>query len=194
MKPKNIYLSGVGGQGIGLLSDVLTKACLTAGYNVRGCDTHGLAQRHGTVVSHLRIGDNLFTPQVLNGQTDLIVSLERLEALRAATTMLKKSGTVVYYDTVYQPIHVRMGKAEYPTIKELESVVETRKAQLVRVYIEDLNNPRMQNVALLGCLASVGAIEGVTKNTIEQALCETVPPKVLEANLAVFGNAVDCFE
>ncbi|MCP4605701.1 MAG: pyruvate ferredoxin oxidoreductase [Proteobacteria bacterium] len=194
MKPMNIYLSGVGGQGIGLLSDVLTKACLAAGYDVRGCDTHGLAQRHGTVVSHLRIGDHLFTPRVPIGQADLIVSLERLEALRAAAAMLRKSGTVVYYDAVYQPIRVRKGEAEYPTAKELESVVKTRKGKLVRVYFEELGDPRMQNVALLGCLAAAGAIEGVDENIIEQALRETVPPKVLEANLSVFNNAVNCLK
>ena len=64
MKSLNIYLTGVGGQGIGLLTKILTRACTIAGYRVRGCDTHGLAQRGGTVVSHLRIGDELFIPRV----------------------------------------------------------------------------------------------------------------------------------
>ncbi|GAG76749.1 unnamed protein product, partial [marine sediment metagenome] len=107
MKPMNIYLTGVGGQGIGLLSDVLALACVRAGYRVRGCDTHGLAQRGGTVVSHLRIGDSLFGPRVPPGQADLVVGLERLEALRAARAMLKSGGRLLYYDAVYQPIHVR---------------------------------------------------------------------------------------
>ena len=64
MKPMNIYMAGVGGQGIGLLAEVLTRACVAAGYNVRGCDTHGLAHRGGVVVSHLRIGKDLLGPRV----------------------------------------------------------------------------------------------------------------------------------
>ncbi len=188
MKPRNIYLAGVGGQGIGLLASTLTKACLLAGYRVRSCDTHGLAQRGGTVISHLRIGDELFTPRVPPGQADIIIGLERLEALRASATMLKPSGTVLYYDAVYQPIHVRMGLAEYPAAKQLEAVVRKRGGQLERVFLEDLLDPRMQNIALLGRLAALGAIEGVTKEVLEQALRENVPPKVLEPNLAVFSK------
>ena len=68
MKSMNIYLCGVGGQGIGLLSEVMIRTALSAGYNVMGADTHGLAQRGGTVVSHLRIGPEVFTPLVPEGQ------------------------------------------------------------------------------------------------------------------------------
>ncbi len=188
MNPKNIYLAGVGGQGIGLLASTLTKACLLAGYRVRSCDTHGLAQRGGTVISHLRIGDDLFTPRVPPGQADIIIGLERLEALRSAATMLKPSGWVLYYDAVYQPIHVRMGLAEYPVAEQLEAVVQKRGGRLERVFVEDLLDPRMQNIALLGRLAALGAIEGVTTDVLEQALRENVPPKVLEPNLAVFNR------
>jgi indolepyruvate ferredoxin oxidoreductase beta subunit len=190
MKDKNIYLCGVGGQGIGLLADTLARACLAAGYKVKGCDTHGLAQRHGTVVSHLRIGDELFTPRISPGQADLIVGLERLETLRAVVTMLKKSCAVVYYDAVYQPIHVRMGEAKYPSPADIEAVVKERGGKLVRLFFDDLSDPRMQNVVLLGALASMSAIEGVDQAVVERALTETVPKKALEENLAVFERAL----
>lgn len=189
MKSMNIYLAGVGGQGIGLLSGVLTRACLIAGYRVHGCDTHGLAQRGGTVISHLRLGENLFTPRVPPGSADVVIGLERLEAHRAATAMLKKSGTLVYYDTVYQPIHVRMGEAKYPTAKELENVVRNLNGRLERVLIEELKDPRMQNIALLGRLAGIEAVEAVSTQVLEQALRETLPAKILDANLAVFASA-----
>jgi indolepyruvate ferredoxin oxidoreductase beta subunit len=189
MKAMNVYLIGVGGQGIGLLADVLTRACLEAGYNVKGCDTHGLAQRHGTVISHLRIGERLYTPRVPPGRADLIVGLERLEALRAAGGMLVEGGTVVYYDTVYQPIHVRMGEVPYPEVEEIEAVVASRSGRLERVYLDDLADPRMQNVALIGRVAAAGVIPGVTAAILEQALRETVPSKVLDENLAVFERA-----
>ena len=100
MKPMDIYLCGVGGQGIGMLAEVLAQACIDAGYEVRGCDTHGLAQRHGTVSSHLRLGSDAYTPQVSPRQADLVLSLERLEALRATHSMLKpggwRSGWIIY--------------------------------------------------------------------------------------------------
>jgi indolepyruvate ferredoxin oxidoreductase beta subunit len=81
-------MSGVGGQGIGLLSEVLTRAFYKLGKKVKAVDTHGLAQRGGSVVSQLRIGDQVFSPLISPGKADIILSLERLEALRAMAEML----------------------------------------------------------------------------------------------------------
>lgn len=189
MKPMNVYLCGVGGQGIGLLAEVLARACLAAGHAVHGCDTHGLAQRGGIVVSHLRLGERLHTPRVPPGEADLVVALERLEAARAAATMLAAGGMVVYYDTVYQPVHVRMGRADYPGPAQLEQAVAARGGRLERVFLEDLPDARMQNVALLGRLAAVGAVEGVTPAVVRRALEEVVPPRARDANLEVLGKA-----
>lgn len=190
MKTMNIYLCGVGGQGIGMLSDVLALACRQAGYQIKGCDTHGLAQRHGTVVSHLRVGDRLHVPRVPAGEADVVVGLERLEALRAASSMLKESGTLVYYDSVYQPIHVRMGVEKYPPAEELEAVAREKKVELHRVYLESLTDPRMQNVALLGRLASLEVIPKVGVDVVENALKQKLPEKIMEMNLAVYRQAL----
>jgi len=190
MNAMNVYLCGVGGQGIGLLAEVLTQACLAAGYPVHGCDTHGLAQRHGTVVSHLRIGGNVFTPRITPGTADAVIGLERLEALRAAERMLKPGGSVAYYDTVYQPVHVRLGLFHYPTAEDLARVVEERGGRLERVYLDDLPDPRMQNVALLARVGQKQIIPGVDSAVIERALRDGVPPKALEANLEVLRRAL----
>jgi indolepyruvate ferredoxin oxidoreductase beta subunit len=189
MKPTNVYLIGVGGQGIGLLSEVLSQACLAAGHAARGCDTHGLAQRHGTVVSHLRLGDRPYPPRVPPGQADLVIGLERLEALRGIVSMLKPGGTAVYYDTAYQPVHVRTGEAPYPSAADLQQAVDDRDGTLERVLLDGLDDPRMQNVALLGRIVARGLIEGVTAELTEAALREAVPPKALDANLEVFRRA-----
>jgi indolepyruvate ferredoxin oxidoreductase beta subunit len=186
---RNIYLCGVGGQGIGLLSEVLGQACLAAGHTVRGCDTHGLAQRHGTVVSHLRLGPAALVPRVPAGRAHLVVGLERLEALRAVKPMLEEGGTVVYYDTVYQPISVRMGQHRYPDAADLEAAVAARGGRLERVFFEDLADPRMQNVALLGRVVGTGVIEGLTAAIAETALAAAVPARLLDENLAVFRRA-----
>jgi indolepyruvate ferredoxin oxidoreductase beta subunit len=185
----NIYLCGVGGQGIGLLSEVLGQACLAAGHAVRGCDTHGLAQRHGTVVSHLRLGPAALMPRVPEGRAHLVVGLERLEALRAVRPMLGPGGTVVYYDTVYQPIHVRLGQHRYPSAADLESAVGAKGGRLERVFFEDLVDPRMQNVALLGRVVGTSLIEGLTPAVAEAALSAALAARLVEQNIAVFRRA-----
>jgi indolepyruvate ferredoxin oxidoreductase beta subunit len=189
MSALNIYISGVGGQGIGMLSEVLSRACLDAGHRVTGCDTHGLAQRGGIVVSHLRLGEGALTPRVPEGAAQVVVALERLEALRAATTMLASGGTVIYYDAVYQPIHVRMGQAGYPDAGALERAVARKGGRLERVFVEGLEDPRMQNVALLGRLAAIGAIDGVGREVMRKALEGSIPKAAMEANAAVFEQA-----
>ena len=186
MRALNVYLCGVGGQGIGLLSDVLSHACQAAGHFVRGCDTHGLAQRGGVVISHLRLGDRIFTPRVPLGEAGLVVALERLEGLRAAVSMLATSGLLLYYDTAYQPLHVRLGRAVYPTADDLAACVAHKNGRLERVFVPDLPDPRMQNIALLGRLAALQAIDDVSAAEIERALQQILPPKLLPANLALF--------
>ena len=188
MKALNIYLCGVGGQGIGLLAEVLGQACLVAGYTVKGCDTHGLAQRGGTVVSHLRIGERLHAPLVPPREADLVVSLERLEAIRALNDMLRPGGTVVYYDSVYQPIHVRMGLDTYPAPEAVEAAAAPLQARVERVSLPALPDPRMQNVALLGRVAALGLIEGVGLPQIDEALASFVAPRLLEANRQVLAE------
>ena len=189
MRSYNIFMIGVGGQGIGVLSEVMIQACLAAGHRVKGVDTHGLAQRGGIVRSHLRLGDRALTPRIGPGEADLALGLERLEALRAGVEMLREGGTVVYYDAEYQPIHVRMGKAQYPSADDVAAAVAARGGHLERVYLEDLADPRMQNTAVLGRLASLDLIEGVSRAHIEQALRDVLKPSALEANLAVFERA-----
>jgi indolepyruvate ferredoxin oxidoreductase, beta subunit len=188
VKQLNIYLCGVGGQGIGLLAEVMIQACVKAGLQVKGVDTHGLAQRGGIVTSHLRLGDGVFSPRVPPGQADIVVGLERLEAYRATVEMLKDGGTVIYYDCEYQPIHVRMGRAQYPTAAELDSVARERHARVERVQM-DLSDPRMQNTALLGRFAALELVPGLTAQLVEGQLRDIIPAGALDENLAVFRQA-----
>ncbi|MDZ7816133.1 MAG: 2-oxoacid:acceptor oxidoreductase family protein [Planctomycetota bacterium] len=183
----NIYLCGVGGQGIGLLSEVMFRACNYASYKVHGCDTHGLAQRGGSVVSNLRIGDRVFTPLISEGQADLIVALEMLEGYRAASKMLKEGGTLLYYDARYQPIDVRMKKNEYVTEEQIRRLVESRNGSLVR--LKRLNSRLlMQNVVLLGNIVKLGLVERLEKEHVSRALEEMLPSNVRELNMKVFNS------
>jgi len=99
-----IFIIGVGGQGIGVLSELLLRACDYCGYKVKSVETHGLAQRGGTVSSHLRLGTNVYSPIIMSNSADMVVSLERNEAMRGMNDQLKDNGTLVYYDTSWQPL------------------------------------------------------------------------------------------
>ena len=188
MKDMNIYLCGVGGQGIGLLSEVLFRACHYAGHKVHGCDTHGLAQRGGSVVSNLRLGDSIHTPLVSDGEADLIVALEMLEGYRAAAKMLAKGGTLLYYDARYQPIDVRMKKNVYVTEQEIHRTVDSRDGNVKKLKDPDLPDPRMQNVVLLGQIVKMELVEGLAKDHVERALNEVVPASAREVNIKVFNS------
>ena len=185
----NIYLCGVGGQGIGLLAAALAQAADRAGLKVLACDTHGLAQRGGVVSSHIRLGEDALTPLVPEGGADLVLALERLEAWRGAAQYLKKGGKVLYYDTAYQPVSVRMGQAAYPSAEEVEKEILALGGETWPVALPDIQDPRMQNSALLGRLAAMNAVPGLEAAGIEEVLKEIVPAAALEENLKIFRSA-----
>ena len=182
----NLYLCGVGGQGIGLLTETLGQACLAAGHVIHGCDTHGLAQRGGTVISHLRLGQGVFTPRIPEGEAHVVIALERLEGLRGAQNYLRKGGALLYYDAVYQPVAVRTGQASYPDVAAIDAAVAEKNGVAHRVFVEGLADPRMQNSALMGRLAALELIPGVDVAVTEAAIRSAAPPAALDANLAVF--------
>lgn len=186
----NIYLCGVGGQGIGVLAAALANAADRAGLKVIACDTHGLAQRGGVVSSHIRIGADALTPLCPEGAADLVIALERLEALRGALQYLKKGGKAVYYDTAYQPVSVRRAEAPYPSVEEVASQVAALGGEAHAVNLPDVADPRMQNSALLGRVAALGVIPGVPAGVIEEVLKEIVPPAALQENLRLFAAAL----
>ena len=126
---------GVGGQGIGLLSEILIRAADAAGLPVVGCDTHGLAQRGGVVVSHLRIGAGAHSPLVEDGAADLVLALERHEALRALRSMLREGGSMVWYDASWQPLDVRRGLAAEVTAGDIDAEARARAITAHRVSV-----------------------------------------------------------
>ena len=183
----NIYLIGVGGQGIGLLSEVIIRACDYAGYHVRGVDTHGLAQRGGTVISHIRIGQGVYSPLIQTHMADLVVALERNEALRGLNEYLKDRGTLVYYDALWQPLSTRLGKTEKLEGQVISEACNLRNIREIKVFREDLDDSRMQNVAVISEMAKLQLIPAVDRVHYEEALKDLMAGKVLEKNLAVFG-------
>ena len=182
----NVYLSGVGGQGIGLISEVMQRSVDHAGIKALGVDTHGLAQRGGIVASQLRIGDSIHSPMVSRGKADLVVALERHEAVRAAGEYLKKNGTLVYYNTSWQPLPVRMNKAEEIQTAQVAEFCQSNGFRVIEVYQSDLPDPRMQNMALLAAICRNHLLAGVRKEHYIAAMRDLMSGKMLEANLGLF--------
>lgn len=186
MEGFNIFLIGVGGQGTGLLSEVILRAADHANLRVKAVDTHGLAQRGGIVISQVRIGEKVFSPLIASGQADLVLALERHEALRGTLTALKYQGTLVYYDTVLQPLFVRLNQAEETRNEEIARVCVAKKIRLFRVYQKDLPDVRMQNMVVLARVAGRRLIPKIEVDHYLQAMDDLMAGEMLKANLAVF--------
>lgn len=180
---KNIMIVGVGGQGTLLTSRILGKLATRAGYDVKLSEVHGMAQRGGSVVTFVRYGDNVAEPIVEEGQADVLIAFERLEALRYIH-FLKKDGSVIVNDWRIDPITVVTGVAQYP-----ENIIDTLKEKRNTIVVEateeakKLGAPRTFNVIVLGAAAKyMGFDKEEWLNVIET----TVPPKTIEINKKAF--------
>lgn len=186
MKFFNIYITGVGGQGIGLLSEAMLLAGDNAGLDVRAVDTHGLAQRGGTVESFLRVGKDIFSPLIPPGKADLVVALEINEALRGMEKYLRADGTLIYYRTEWQPLEVRLNRKGTITPEVIKEEAAKRNIRVIEVFEKDLPDTRMQNVVVLANIVKHSIIPGVSKDHYIKALESSLKGNVLAKNLEIF--------
>lgn len=184
MKTTNILLSGVGGQGVILASKILSEAALVQGLDIKQSEVHGMSQRGGSVVSHVRIGDKVHSPLVPDGQCDLLVGFEPLEALRYAH-LVKADGAVLYNVDRVNPSTVSAGLAEYPADLEqrFQSFPCTKVALPAGDLAEKAGNRRSANVVLVGALAQR---LGFPAEVWQKALAASVPAKILALNQEAF--------
>ncbi|HMA59074.1 MAG TPA: 2-oxoacid:acceptor oxidoreductase family protein [Halanaerobiales bacterium] len=184
----NIYMIGVGGQGIGLLSEVLIRAADYADLNVRGVDTHGLAQRGGTVQSHLRVGAGIYSPLIQKGTADIVIALERTEALRGIQNYLKPAGTLIYYNTSWQTLDVRLENTDEVKKEDITRAADKLEAEVIEVYKEDLTDARMQNVVLLAEVFRQDLLPDIKKEDYIKALKDLMQGEKLKTNLKLFNS------
>ncbi len=182
----NIYLAGVGGQGIGLLSEIILRAGDHAGLPVKGVDTHGLAQRGGIVKSQIRIGRDVHSPLIPDGEANLVLALERHEALRALNLALKDGGTLVYYNAVWQPLDVRLGRADEVAETTLAEEARLRNISVFKVFDPILTDARMQNMVMLAVIAGNDLVSGVGPDHYRQAMEDLMTGTMLYRNQALF--------
>lgn len=177
---KSILFVGVGGQGTILASKILTEGLLKNGYDVKMSEVHGMAQRGGSVTTHVRFGEKVYSPLIERGKADAIVAFEKIESVRWLP-FLKKEGYIVVNDYEIHPVPVLIGEEEYP-----EDVEKKLKASVPNTVIfnaakiaEELGNIKSQNVVLLGALIKVLKLEYINWNDV---LSDAVPSKSLEIN------------
>ncbi|MEL7562292.1 indolepyruvate oxidoreductase subunit beta [Dehalogenimonas sp. 4OHTPN] len=186
MKTQNILIVGVGGQGVVLASNLLAEAALSAGYDVKKTDTLGMAQRGGSVVSHLRFGEQVASPLIAAGEADLLIAFEKLEAIRWGH-FLKTDGAAVVNDLAMPPLSVTLGSDVYPCDAEIVTALKrfTPEVHLVpgTATASRLGNAKMVNTVLLGYASNflpIGAER--LASTLEAGL----PPKLRQPNLVAF--------
>lgn len=183
METKNIMIVGVGGQGTLLTSRILGGIIMDAGYDVKLSEVHGMAQRGGSVVTFVRYGDKVAEPIVEEGQVDVLIAFERLEALRYAH-YLKEDGVVIVNDWRIDPITVVTGVAEYPE-NIIENLSKNHKVYSMNAMDEaiKLGNSRTFNVIILGLAAKYMDFD---KEAWLSIIEKTVPPKTIEMNKQAF--------
>ena len=183
METKNIMIVGVGGQGTLLTSRVLGGITTKAGYDVKLSEVHGMAQRGGSVVTFVRYGEKVNEPIVEEGQADVLIAFEKLEAMRYAH-YLKKDGVIIVNDQEIAPMTVVTGMAEYPegileTLREKHNVVSIDAMEEAK----KLGNTKCFNVIILGVAAKS---MDFTKEQWLDVIAETVPAKTVEMNQKAF--------
>ena len=189
-KTTNILLAGVGGQGILLASEVLSEVVLLAGLDVKKNEIHGMSQRGGSVVSHVRYGEKVYSSIIPEGEVDILFSFEMLETCRYLP-LLRPNGRVVMNDWKIAPPSVALGKQLYPA--DLAETIRRQHPATTVVNGLELalaaGNSKTVNTVLLGALSQTLDFDPQLWQT---ALRKMIPERLLEVNLKAF--ALGCGE
>lgn len=184
MKTVSVMIVGVGGQGSLLASKLLGRLLVDEGYDVKVSEVHGMSQRGGSVVTYVRFGDKVYSPIITEGEADIIISFEKLEAGRYAK-FLKKDGKIVVNAQQIDPMPVIIGAAEYPegVLDELTSKGISIDALDALALAEQAGSSKAVNIVLMGKAAKYFDIP--YENWIT-AIENTVAPKFVEMNKKAF--------
>lgn len=184
----NVLIAGVGGQGNLLSSEVIATAAVQEGFKVRVADVFGAAQRGGSVLSHIRIGEEVHSPIIRNGGTNVLLGLEPVECLRVSRLLSPSCTAIVNTRPIY-PRDVSIGEFTYPSIPEITSLLRRLVKNLICrdfVKIADAaGDSRALNVVMVGSLAGVELLP-IKKEQFLEAVTEIVPKRTVEINIKAF--------
>ena len=186
METKNIMIVGVGGQGTLLASKMLGYVLLEQGYDVKVSEVHGMSQRGGSVVTYVRYGDKVYSPVIDEGEADIILAFEQLEAARWLS-FLKPGGKIIVNTQKTEPMPVIIGAAEYPEdlIDKMKAAGADVDARDFLAMAEEAGSSKAVNIALMGCLSTY--FDNIGEEVWQKALEANVPPKFLELNKKAFA-------
>jgi indolepyruvate ferredoxin oxidoreductase, beta subunit len=183
---KSIMLVGVGGQGTILTSKILTEGLIRAGYDVKMSEIHGMSQRGGSVTTHIKYGEKVYSPIICKREADVVVAFEKVEALRYLD-QLKSGGTIIINDLEIDSQSVQSGSEAYPTdvIGNIEKTVEhVIKINAMKIA-EEVGNSKTQNIVLLGVLVNSLGLQSIDWTDVMKDL---IPSKMLDVNTKAFAQ------
>jgi indolepyruvate ferredoxin oxidoreductase beta subunit len=192
MKPYNIYISGVGGQGIIKTSTVIGEAAMKSSMPVVMSEVHGMAQRGGGVSTEMKIGE-AYSPIIENGSADILISFEPIEALRAIPKISCKTFVVVNKSPIY-PFNLKESAISYP---EVEIILEELDNKSMKVFALDADEIARESGHILSMnmvmLGSATAVNGfpIKKDVIIDSMVANLPEKSLNINLMAFEKGFD---
>jgi indolepyruvate ferredoxin oxidoreductase, beta subunit len=185
----SMLLAGVGGQGILLASDIISRTIMKSGLDVKKSEVHGMAQRGGCVTSHVRFGRKVYSPLAESGSIQTLVSFEKMEALRYLKLLKENAAIIVNTEEIYPPA-VNMGDMPYP-----ENAIDFLKKNYGKVtsfnaaeLAQKAGNIKTANVVLLGALSNLMNIDqSIWQNVIKKSF----PEKLIKVNLAAFQMGIN---
>ena len=186
MQKFDLVIVGVGGQGILLTSNILGKAAMAEGCMVKVSEIHGMSQRGGSVITHVRVGEDVHAPLVMTGKADFLVGFEALETARAAP-FLKPTGIVITSSQQILPMPVITGAAAYPSQPQASFTQRVESVDALALARE-AGSPKAVNLVLLGMLSRH---LWFSKDTWKQAIEASVPGATYPVNLTAFEMGAD---
>ncbi len=184
----DLVFSGIGGQGVVVLSDIFCEAALLDGFDVAKAEIHGMAQRGGSIVAYARIGEKVESPLIERGKADIILGFEILETARALP-MLKPGGTVVMNMKYIPPTCTLQGLAAPKKTADLVNMIRGKALKVYEVdgiaIADKLGNPLVVNTVLLGALSALPE-NPINKEAFEKAIVSRLKEKYQDINLKAF--------
>ncbi len=185
----SILFAGVGGQGILRASDIICEVIMDAGLDVKKSEVHGMAQRGGCVTSHVRYGEKVYSPLAEPGSIQILVSFEKMEALRYLRFLKKDAAIILNTEEIYPPA-VNMGEAPYP--EEDDTFLKKHYGKVISFNAAELakkaGNIKTANVVLLGALSNLMSID---QSVWQSVIKKSFPEKLVKINLTAFQMGID---
>ena len=188
IKEFNILITGVGGQGVILMSELLGNSAVKDGLKIRGSEVLGMAVRGGSVTSNIRIGDEVYGPLIPMGKCDTLIAMEPSEALRNVS-YLSKSSVVILNTAITIPFTVSLGQSKYPSLDQILEKLNNITSKVIKLdaaqIAQDAGSLLAANIVMLGALFGTRQLP-INIGTIKESIQERFPSKAAPVNIKAF--------